>query len=171
MRTVVVGPRPAELEALIAARRARGQDLFDEIWAGELHMNPAPRVNHGIVAEELAAALRTPARRAGLRGSGPANIGGPSDFRVPDAAYHHGTPSGVWLATAAIVVEVRSPDDETFEKFAFYFDHGVDELVVADPEARTIRWWARGADAFEEVGRSALLDVDAAAVTAAIDWP
>ena len=171
MKTVVVGPRPAELEALIAARRARGLDLFDEIWDGVLHMNPAPRVRHGIVAAEVAAALRPAVRGARLRESGPFNLGVADDFRVPDIGYHRDTPDGVWLPTAAIVVEVRSPDDETFDKFSFYFDQGVDELVVADPDARSVQWWLRGSQGFEPTAHSALLDVSVAEVTASIDWP
>lgn len=152
-------------------RRARGLDLFDEVWEGVLHMVPAPRASHAIVAEELSAALRGAARRVNLRGSGPFNLGTGDDFRVPDGGYHRGTPTDVWLDTAAIVVEVVSPDDETFQKFGFYFDHGVEEIVVADPDARTVRWWTCGSDGFEPVERSPLLGVDAAAVEADIDWP
>ena len=62
MKTVVLGPRPAELEALLEQRRTRGLDLFDEMWEGVLHMAPAPRATHGIVADELAGALRDAAR-------------------------------------------------------------------------------------------------------------
>jgi hypothetical protein len=31
------------------------------------------------------------------------------------------------VATAAVVVEVVSPDDETCERFGFYAAHGVDD--------------------------------------------
>lgn len=48
-----------------------------------------------------------------------------------------------WLATAAVVVEILSPDDETFEKFSFYARHDVDEVLVADPAARRITLWRR----------------------------
>src|SRR4051812_19653101 len=40
VKTVVLGPRPAELEVLVEQRRARGLDLFDELWEGALHMAP-----------------------------------------------------------------------------------------------------------------------------------
>ena len=171
MKTVVLGPRPLALEALLAQRRARGQDLFDELWQGVLHVAPAPGAAHGIVAEELAGALRDAARRAGLRGSGPFNLGSADDYRVPDGGYHAGTPSDVWVPTACIVVEVLSPDDETFQKFDFYFAQGVQELVVADPASRSLRWWARGEAGFEPVAASALLGVAVADVAARIDWP
>ena len=171
MKTVLLGPRPAELEALLEQRQARGLDLFDELWEGVLHMAPAPRAVHGIVADELAGVLRDAARRVGLRGSGPFNLGSATDYRVPDGGYHHGAPSDVWLPTALIVVEVVSPDDETYQKFDFYFDHGVEELVVADPASRTVRWWQRGNKGFEQVDVSPLLGVEVADVVALIDWP
>jgi hypothetical protein len=46
VRTVVLGPRPPELEAVLERRRALGQDLYDEVWAGEYHMAPAPSHRH-----------------------------------------------------------------------------------------------------------------------------
>ena len=171
MKTVLLGPRPAELEAFLERRRARGLDLFDEIWDGVLHMAPAPRATHGIVAEELAGALRDAARRAGLRGSGPFNLGSATDYRVPDGGYHRGTPTDTWVPTALMVIEVVSPDDETYQKFDFYFDHGVEELVVADPAAGTLRWWRRGLRAFETVDSSPLLGLAVTEVAARIDWP
>lgn len=123
------------------------------------------------MADELAGALRDAARRAGLRGSGPFDLGTSSDYRVPDGGYHRGTPTEAWLATAAIVVEVLSPDDETYQKFDFYFIHGVEEIVVADPEERTVRWWRRAGQGYESTVASALLGVSADGIAAAIDWP
>jgi Uma2 family endonuclease len=171
VKTVLLGPRPAALEALLEQRRARGLDLFDELWEGVLHMAPAPRAAHGIVADEVAGVLRATARGAGLRGSGPFNLGSATDYRVPDGGYHRGAPSDIWLPTAAIVVEVVSPDDETYQKFEFYFAHGVEEVVVADPSSRMLRWWRRGDQGFEPVDASDLLGVGVADVASQIDWP
>ena len=173
MRTVVLGPHPPELAALIDRRRAFGQDLFDEVWEGEYHMNPAPRPVHGLVEDEVAAALRPYASAARLRGSGPFNLGEQADYRVPDRGYHRGRPSASFVPTAALVVEVVSPDDETYAKFGFYARHGVEELIVADPDERTVRIYARDAagTGYDEVEASALLSVAAAVLTAALDWP
>jgi Uma2 family endonuclease len=171
VKTVLLGPRPAELEALIAQRRARGLDLFDELWEGVLHMAPAPGAAPGIVADELAGVLRAAARRGGLRGSGPFNLGSADDYRVPDGGYHRGAPTDVWVASAPIVFEIVSPDDETYVKFDFYHAHGVEELIVADPAARTVRWWKRGERSFEPVEVSDLLGIVVSDVAAAIDWP
>jgi hypothetical protein len=87
MRTVLVGERPREVEELIERRRALGQDLFDEVWEGEYHLVPAPHGRHGQVDYQLARILGPLADQAGLRGSGPCNIGVADDYRVPDQAY------------------------------------------------------------------------------------
>ncbi|MFN0030019.1 MAG: Uma2 family endonuclease [Acidimicrobiales bacterium] len=171
MKTVLIGPRPPELEALIEHRRRHGLDLFDELWEGTLHMVPAVHASHGMVAHELAVALRVPARHAGLRGTGPFNIGQTNNYRVPDGGYHRVNPDSVWVSTAALVFEVLSPDDETFAKFGFYFDHGVEELVVADPAHRSVQWFIRGTDGFEPAERGPLLGLAAVEVASAIDWP
>jgi len=42
MPTLVRDPRLAEFEALLQRRRRLGQDLYDEVSDGVLHMNPAP---------------------------------------------------------------------------------------------------------------------------------
>ena len=172
MRTVVVGPVPEELAALIERRRATGADLYDEVWEGDYHMAPAPHAAHGLLDDELAALLRPLARAAGLVGSGPFNLGDADDYRVPDRALHRTRPTATWVATAALVVEITSPDDETWEKLPFYAARGVDEVVVADPHHRTLAWLALSADgAYERVGRSALLGVDVAEFAEKIDWP
>ena len=74
-------------------------------------------------------------------------------------------------ATAALVVEIVSPGDESWAKFGFYAAHGVDEVVIVDPEPRTVTWFARRDDRYEEVVHSAVLDVDVREVVAAITWP
>jgi len=37
MKTVVLGPRPQALEALIRRRQEQGLDTFDEVWEGTYH--------------------------------------------------------------------------------------------------------------------------------------
>lgn len=58
MRTVVLGPPPAELADLIACRRALGLDTHDETWDGDYHMAPAAHPYHGYLYEEVADLLR-----------------------------------------------------------------------------------------------------------------
>jgi Uma2 family endonuclease len=171
VRTIVVGERPRVLTEFLARRHALGQDVFDEVWDGEYHVAPGPSAEHGRVDYELSALLRPRARAAGLVGTGPFNLGHSDDYRVPDGGLHRGHPRGVFLSTAAVVVEVVSPGDETYMKFGFYSAHQVDELLVADPQNRTARIWQLIDGKYAETGRSDLLDVTAAELTLEIDWP
>ena len=79
---------------------------------------------------------------------------------MPDLGYHRGPVDALYVPSAALVVEVLSPDDETFRKFDFYARHGVDELWVVDPVARTVRCWSRRGEEYDEVEQSALLGLD-----------
>jgi Uma2 family endonuclease len=171
VRTVVLGERPRVLDEFIARRKALGQDVFDEVWDGEYHVAPGPSAEHGRVDDELSALLRPRARAAGLVRTGPFNLGTREDYRVPDGGLHRGSPRGVYLPTAAVVIEVVSPDDETYLKIDFYASHGVEELVVADPQLRTVRIWQLIDGALVETGQSDLLGVSAAELTRAVVWP
>lgn len=62
------------------------------------------------------------------------------DYRVPDGGLHRGRPSGVWLPTAALVVEIVSPGDESWEKLPFYARHWVDEILIVEPHERAVHW-------------------------------
>ena len=88
MPTLVLDPPPLELAALIERRRRLGQDLFDEMWDGVLHVKPAPSGRHGQIDRQLAAALQPLADLAALTSTGPFNLGRESDFRVPDGGLH-----------------------------------------------------------------------------------
>jgi Uma2 family endonuclease len=171
MRTVVLGPRPVELELLIERRKKLGIDLFDEVWEGSYHMAPAAHSSHGYIDRQLVIVLDPFARRAGLIGTGPFNLGVPDNYRVPDGAYHRTLPLSVWIDTAAIVIEVVSPDDETYAKFEFFFDHRVDELLIANPADQSITFWSRSGTGFVQSETSALLAVDATELVNLITWP
>ncbi len=171
MRTVILGDRPPEIEDWFRLRQKRGQDLFDEVWEGVYHVAPAPGRRHAQIGPQLSRILGPLADRAGLTASDPCNIGEPEDYRVPDQAYFRDPTPLTWSPTAAIVVEIVSPDDETWAKLGFYHRHGVDELIIADPKARTIDILVRGADAYEPAAASALLGITAAELHAAIRWP
>jgi Uma2 family endonuclease len=171
MRTLVLDPAPAEFDALLERRRRLGIDLYDEVWEGVLHMVPAPHSAHGKLDRRLARLLDAPAQAAGLEASGPVNIGGPEDYRVPDAALLRPGPDGVYLPGAALVVEIVSPDDETWAKLPFYAAHDVDELLIVDPREHTIHWLALRDGGYEPVERSALLDLGAEQLADEIEWP
>lgn len=165
MKTVVLGPLPAELEDLIERRKRLGQDLYDEIWEGTYHMAPAPRWRHSALDDQLAQVLGPLAKRSGLVGGGPFNLGEPGNFRVPDHGYlrGHPDPEAVYVPTAAVVVEIVSPGDETWEKLPFYAARRVEELLVVDPEDHRVRMFAleRESGEFAEADHSVVLGMSA----------
>lgn len=161
----------AELEQLIAHRRALGLDGFDEVWEGEYHVAPHAHTDHGIISDELAVVLRPFAQRAGLIGSDAFNLGEPTDFRVPDRGYHRHRPGTLYAATAAVVVEIVSPDDETFAKLPFYAAHGVEEVLVALPDERQVRCYDLTSGVPVRTDASRVLGLTMDELTAAISWP
>lgn len=79
-------------------------------------------------------------------------------------------PAGTWHDTAVLVVEILSPDDETFAKLDFYRRHGVSELLVADWRSRTVRCLALQEEP-QERDRSDVLAMSTAQIEAQVDWP
>ena len=170
-RTIVLGEPPAPLAGWLATRQSLGQDLHDEVWDGEYHVSPAGHRDHGDIDDQVGALLRPRARRVGLWPSSPANLGTPTNYRVPDRLYFRHRHNTTFESTAAIVVEIVSPNDESYAKFGFYFDHGVEELLVVDPARRSVEWYTRSADRFVRADDSSLLGVTEAQLTDEIDWP
>jgi Uma2 family endonuclease len=170
--TLVLDPQPVELTALIDRRRRLGQDLFDEVWKGVLHMNPAPAGWHARVDQQLAELLGALARRAGLTATGPFNLGqGEKDYRVPDRGLHRDWSDRVWYSTAALVVEIVSPGDESYQKLEFYATRRVDEVVIIDREKRMVQWLHLSGEEYEPVERSRLIELGRAELEQQIDWP
>ena len=172
MRTLVLAPLPAEIERFVERRKALGQDTYDEVWEGTYHMSPAARGAHGYLDDQVARLLGPYADEAGLVGTGPFNLGQPDDYRVPDRGYHRAfDPRTVYFPTAALVVEIVSPGDETYEKMPFYAAHGVEEVLVVEPESDNVRALGLAGGGYEERGTSAVLGISAAEVATAIRWP
>jgi hypothetical protein len=172
MATVVLD-HVEELEALKERRRVSGLDRLDEVWEGVLHMVPAPNYGHARLTQQLAVALDDPARDAGLEAAmGEFNLGDSiDDFRVPDGGLHRSGTGGVWLHTAALVVEIISPGDETWQKLPFYAAHEVDEVLILDPEERAVHWLGLSGDEYHPIERSGLIDLGQAELADKIDWP
>jgi Uma2 family endonuclease len=171
MRTLVLDPPPPQLEELLDRRRRAGADRRDEVWGGVYHMVPGPSVGHALVAQQLAVGLDAPARACGLVVSAEFNLGEEDDFRVPDLGIHRGQPRGTWIPTAAIAVEIVSPEDETREKLPFYAAHQVDELLIVDPQAHSVQWLSLRAGAYRQADRSELIGLEGSEFAAQIEWP
>jgi Uma2 family endonuclease len=172
MRTLLPDSPPAEVKALLERRRKLGLDRKDEIWKGVLHVAPAPSHRHASIAQQLAVILDGPARAAGLEPTmAEFNLGdSEDDFRVPDGGLHRPGAAEMWHPTAALVVEIRSPGEETWEKLGFYAAHDVDEILIVDPDRCWVDWLSLAGDRYEPIERSALIELGAAELGRRIDW-
>lgn len=124
---------------MLEDRRLKGLDTFDEMWDGVLHMVPPPMDNHQRLELSLGAALLPLATARGLVASVETGLFRPGqterDYRVPDLVIsrpENRTRHGV-EGRAELVVELRSPNDETYHKLDFYAEMQVQELLVIDP--------------------------------------
>lgn len=122
MRTLILDPSSiAGLDEILERRRRWGVDTHDEVWEGVLHVaSPfATSGEHGHVASQLAVLLGPPARAAGLVPTGAFNLGEwEHDYRVPDGGLHRDSSWDMCAATAALVVEIVTPGDESWENTA-----------------------------------------------------
>jgi Uma2 family endonuclease len=137
---------PEVPEHILDERKRRGADRWDEMWEGVLHMAAAPNKRHTRLQVQLHNWLDTHwARPAGNQVDlliNVASVGGwPHDYRIPDIVlltpdrfaidrneYYNGAPT--------VVVEIRSPGDETWEKLEFYARVGVPEVWVVERDTR-----------------------------------
>jgi Uma2 family endonuclease len=172
MPTLVKDPPPAEFEALLERRRRLGQDRFDEVWEGVYVMNPAPSYEHQRVSQQLAELLGPLARAAGLEAVvGGVNLGSEESYRIQDASLHRPGMGGTYVPSAALVVEIVSPGDDTYAKLPFYAARQVDEVAIVDPQDRTVRWLGLVGGEYRPLERSAVVELGAAELARQINWP
>lgn len=142
---------------LLAERARQGIDVFDEMWEGELHMVAPPSAEHQRIGGELFIAFRGAVGDSGLQALYETGLFDPeapegSSYRVPDLvvfADDRRSDGGV-EGVAEVVVEIRSPGDESFEKLDFYRRVGVGEVVMIDRDTKEVRHWRREGDALIE---------------------
>jgi len=148
-------------------------DHYDEVWDGVLHMNPPPSVEHQYLAQQLTELLTPLARGSGLFpliqvfGVGQ----GRDDYRVPDGGLFRGQPHGVWQGTAALVIEIVSPNDDSWKKFEFYAAHEINEVLIVDHKKREVHWFALADGEYKPIERSTLIELGVAELAQQIDWP
>lgn len=172
MRTVVLDPPTTPgFEEMLERRRALGQDRHDEVWEGVLHMSPSPSRRHAELVAQLLELFGPLARAAGLTPSANFNLGDhATDFRVPDGGLHRPGAAEVWLPTAALTIEIVSPGDETWQKLPFYAGHDVDEVLIVDPQKRSIDWFALHEGEYRPVDRSGLIDLGVSELSEQLRW-
>ena len=172
MPTLVLDPQPAWVERLLEERRQSGADRRDEVWDGILHVIPPPSVEHERLAHGLHVLLDPHASAAHLVVVGTVGIGTEDNYRVPDLAVLRPDYAPQWNHTAAIVVEIASPRDDTWEKLPFYAAHQVNEVVIVSLGERRIHWLGLGSDGeYSPLERSRLLGLTATELAAQLVLP
>jgi Uma2 family endonuclease len=172
MRTLLPDPPPADIAALLERRKRFGQDRKDEIWEGVLHVVPASSHRHSALGAQVKRLLAAPAVAAGLTVTDDFNLGdSKQNFRVPDGGLHRPGAAEMWHPTAALVLEILSPGDESWEKLPFYAAHAVDEVLIIDAEERHLHWLALSDGAYAPTERSGLINLGPAELAQQIDWP
>jgi len=140
MRAVLVHVSEREL----ADRRSKGLDRWDEMWDGVLHITPAPTFEHQRILDRLIGFLESLVRTSG-RGqlaSGVNVFGAESNYRVPDLTFVAAgrefviQEDGVRGGGPDAVIEIRSPHDETYDKFPFFASLGIREVIVIDRDSK-----------------------------------
>jgi Uma2 family endonuclease len=172
MPVLIREPLPDSIKAFLAERHRSGADRFDELWEGVLHVAPAPTGAHDDLLSQVMFLLTPPARAAGLvPGSGGFNLGDPNDYRIPDGGIRRERSSALYFDTAALVIEVLSPNDETDAKLPFYAAHAVDEVLIIDPIGRTVRWLGLEDGRYTEVAESSLFPLGPQSLAEGLEWP
>jgi Uma2 family endonuclease len=131
----------------ILQQRARtGADRWDEVWEGVLHMPPAPSLEHQDLTAGLVGWLRTHwATAQGNRVHMEVNLappgGWPNDYRIPDLLLLTPESFGIdrneyFEGAPTVVIEIRSPGDETIEKMPFSAQLGVPEVWIVDRDTK-----------------------------------
>ncbi len=167
---MILDPLPVEIDELLYRRKQLGLDRADEMWEGVLHVNPTPHGRHGRVLQQLAEIFGPLAQAAGLTPIADFNLGTKGNYRVPDGGILHPAPDQLYYPTAALVVEVISPYDETWAKLPFYAAHDVEEVLIVDPRKQEVQWLALRGDGYEPIERSGLIELGPAELAERIEW-
>jgi len=143
MKAVVLHVTDEEL----AERHRRGIDRFDEMWEGVLHMAPAPAYEHQRIVMAIARFLGALCERHGwgvlaLGINVFSEASTAPDYRIPDFSFiaagheHLLARDGVRGGGPDAVIEIHSPDDETYDKLPFFARLGVREVIVIDRDTK-----------------------------------
>lgn len=128
-------------QAWLDERHRLDLDRKDEMWEGVLHVVPPASSDHNRLGAHLMVFLLPLVPH--LEGFFEPGIFDPdvedmTSYRVADLAFarpEHVSERGI-EGRAALVVEILSPRDESYEKLGFYRRVGVEELLYVDPATR-----------------------------------
>ena len=162
-------------ESWLKERARLGIDRFDEMWEGVLHVVPPPGLTHQRIGSELHAFFKLKLRDQNIEVLYETGVHRPGsegqDYRVPDLVFFGADDTsiqserGIEGAPLAIL-EIRSPNDETYEKFGFWADLGVMEIIVISPESRAAEVFRLAGKSYvavsaDEQGRAHAASIDA----------
>jgi hypothetical protein len=145
-----VGP----FKEMLDRRHDWGADRHDEVCSGVLHLDVLRA--HADLAQQLGELLIPPAHNAGMAVA-------MSECNFGEAEHDaHELDGALRMTSAQLVVEIVTPDENSWEKLAFYAAHHVDELVIVDPAEHAVYWL--GLDEtqgeYQAVEHSGLIDLD-----------
>lgn len=130
-------------EQWLEERARHGHDRWDELWEGVLHMVPPPSLAHQRLGTRLVMFLGPRLGATGIEilyETGVYRPGsGHRDYRVPDLVFFPANPAPGLVTERGLegaplaVLELRSVDDETYDKLPFYAALGVREVIVVEP--------------------------------------
>ena len=134
-------------EEELARRKLTGIDRYDEMWEGVLHMAPAPAYEHQRIVTGIDRFLGPlcEGHGRGVLALGInvfADASGSQDYRIPDFSFvtagreHIVAPDGIRGSGPDAVIEIRSPEDETYDKLPFFARLGVREVIVVQRDSR-----------------------------------
>ena len=143
----------------LAERKTAEIAQWDEMWDGVLHMPPIANGTH----QDFAGDLRDFLKRRWAKPNGglarcEVNLTTLEDeedwthnYRIPDLVLlsrdRLPIDKNTYMAGAPLVViEIRSPGDESYEKLPFYAGLGVPEVWIFDRDTKAIELRALGAD-------------------------
>ena len=149
-------------------RRRTGADRWDEVWEGIIHMPPAPIPDHQDFQGALETFLRLRwARPRGAKVLHDINLAPPGgwpplpssptgNYRIPDLVLLTPARFGIQRAeffegAPDVVVEIRSPGDETLEKLPFYAALGVPEVWIVDRDTKAPRVLVLEGEAYRDI--------------------
>lgn len=136
-------------EEEMARRRWTGIDRYDEMWEGVLHMAPAPAYEHQRIVSAIDRFLGPLCERyaRGMLAPGInifSDASSSQDYRIPDLTFvaterqHIIAPDGIRGGGPDAVIEIRSPEDETYDKFPFFARLGVREVIVVHRDTKEV---------------------------------